>query len=81
MHNFLIFIQIEGLKLLWNRHLKFYKSSCSSKGNRVIFKDFLSGPKIGYELFDWEFFVKTILLILKVIIFLPLICFYQFLAH
>jgi hypothetical protein len=53
------FVQIEWFKLLWNRHLKLYKSSCNSKGNRVIFKDFLRGSKIGYELFGLEFSAKT----------------------
>jgi hypothetical protein len=58
--NFLIFfVQIEGFKLLWNRHLKLYKSSCNSKGNIVIFKDFLSSLEINYEIFDWEFFSKN----------------------
>jgi hypothetical protein len=36
-------------------HLKPYKSSCNSKGNIVIFKDFLMGSEIGYELFNQEF--------------------------
>jgi len=35
-----------------------YKSSCNSKGNRVIFKDFLRGSKIGNELFGSEFSAK-----------------------
>jgi hypothetical protein len=30
-----------------------------SKGNRVIFKDFLRGLKIGYELFNWNLFCKN----------------------
>jgi hypothetical protein len=48
MHNFLIFlVQIEQFKL-----------SCNSKGNKVIFKDFLGGSEIGYELFDLEIFVQ-----------------------
>ncbi len=52
-------VQIERFKLLWNGHLKLYKSSCNSEGNKIIFKDFLRGSKINYELFDWEFFVQT----------------------
>jgi len=60
VHNFLIFlVQIEHFKLLWNCHLKLYKSSSNSKGNKLIFKNFLRGLKIGYELFSWIFFVKT----------------------
>jgi hypothetical protein len=59
VHNFLIFcVQIEWFKLLWNRHLKLYKSSCNSKGNRVIFKDFLRGSEIGYEVLHWGLFCK-----------------------
>ncbi len=53
------FVQIEQFKLLWNCHLKLYKSSSNSKGNKLIFKNFLRGLKIGYELFSWIFFVKT----------------------
>jgi hypothetical protein len=50
MHNFLIILlQIEQFKL-----------SCNSKGNKVIFKDFLRGSEIGYKLFDWEIFVQMI---------------------
>ncbi len=29
-----------SIVVLWNCHLKVYKSCCNSKGNRVIFKDF-----------------------------------------
>jgi hypothetical protein len=36
------------------------KSSCNSKGNKIIFKDFLRGSKIGCELFDQEFSIKTV---------------------
>jgi hypothetical protein len=66
VHNFIILflVQIEWFKLLWNRHLKLYKSCSNSKGNRVIFKDFLRGLKIGYELFDQEFFCNNDLLYL-----------------
>ncbi len=53
------FFQIEKFKLIWNCHFKFYKSSCNSKYNKVIFKDFLKGSKIGYELFDQGFSIKT----------------------
>jgi hypothetical protein len=35
--------------------LKLCKSSCHSKGKKLIFKDFLMGSKISYELFDREF--------------------------
>jgi hypothetical protein len=60
MHNFLIFfVQIEQFKLLCNCHLKLYKLSSNSKGNIVIFRDFLRGSKIGYELFDQKNSVKT----------------------
>jgi hypothetical protein len=52
------FVQIEGFKLLWNRPLKLYKY-CNFKGNRVIFKDFLRGSEIGYELFNPKFSIKT----------------------
>jgi hypothetical protein len=52
-------VQIEQFKLFWNFHLKLYKSSCNFKGNKIIFKDFLSGLEIGYELFDRKCFVKT----------------------
>jgi len=55
---FSCFVQIEQFKLFWNIHLKLYKSSCNSKGKKIIFKDFLSGLEIGYELFDWKCFVK-----------------------
>jgi len=57
---FSFFVQIEWFKLLWNHHLKFYKSCWNSKSNIMIFKDFLRGLKIGYELFDQEFSVKMI---------------------
>jgi len=40
---FSIFVQIEQFKLLWNPHLKIYKSSCISKGNQVIFKEIFEG--------------------------------------
>ncbi len=50
MHNFLKFlVQIEQFKL-----------SCNSKGDKVIFKDFLRGSEIGYELFDLEILVQMI---------------------
>jgi hypothetical protein len=60
VHNFLIlFFQIERFKPLWNRHIKLYKSYCNSEGNKVIiFKDFLRGSEIGYELFNWNLFCK-----------------------
>jgi len=48
------YVQIEQFKLLWNFHLKLYKSACNSNGNSVIFKDFVRGSQIGYELFDWN---------------------------
>ncbi len=49
--------KLSKFKLLWNCHLKLYKSSCNSKGkgNKIIFNDFLRGLEISYELFDWEF--------------------------
>jgi hypothetical protein len=56
---FSFFVQIEQFKLLWNRHLKFYKWCFDSKGNRIIFKDFLNGSRKGYELFNREFSIKT----------------------
>jgi hypothetical protein len=56
---FSFFVQIEWFKLVWNFHLKLYKSSSNSKGNIVIFKEFLRGLKICYELFDQDFSVKT----------------------
>jgi hypothetical protein len=60
VHNFLIFlVQIEWFKLLWNCHLKLYKSSSNTEGNKLIFKNFLRGSKVGYELFSWIFLVKT----------------------
>ncbi len=60
MHNFLIFlVQIGRFKLLCNCHLKLYKSSSNSKSNKVIFRDFLRGSKIGYELFYQKLSVKT----------------------
>jgi hypothetical protein len=40
---FSFFVQIEGFKLLWNHHLKSYKSSSNFKGNKIIFKDFFEG--------------------------------------
>jgi hypothetical protein len=55
---FHFFFQIEQFKLFWNHHLKLYKSFCNFKGNKIIFKDFLRGLKIGYELFDREISVK-----------------------
>jgi hypothetical protein len=56
---FSFFVQIEWFKLLWNCHLKVYKSRCNSKGNRIIYKDFSKGLKICYELFNSEFSLKT----------------------
>jgi hypothetical protein len=56
---FSFFVQIERFKLLWNCYFKLYKSSCNSKGNIVILKDFLRGLEIGYELLNREFFAKT----------------------
>jgi hypothetical protein len=55
MHNFLSFVPIEQFKLLCNRHFKLYKSSSNSKENIIIFKDFLRGSEIGYEMFNQEF--------------------------
>ncbi len=55
---FSCFVQIEWFKLVWNFHLQLYKSFWNSKGNRVIFKDFLRGSKICYELFDRDFSIK-----------------------
>jgi hypothetical protein len=54
---------------------KLCKSSCNSKGNIVIFKDFLMGSKISYEVFDREIFVKMTLLLRRIGSFLPLIHF------
>jgi hypothetical protein len=79
VHNLLNFFQIEWFKLLWNCHLKLYKSSDNSKGNRIVFKDCLRASKISYELFDWKFSVKTIPLLWMIITFLPLIRFCQLL--
>jgi hypothetical protein len=84
MHNFLIFflVQIEQFKLLWNCHLKLYKSSCNSKGNRVIFKNFLGISKLSYELVDWEFSVKMSRpLLWEALTFSPLIRFCWFLVQ
>jgi hypothetical protein len=58
-------VQIERFKLLRNHHLKLCKSSCNSRGNRVIFKNFLRGAKIGYKLKIREFSVKSTPPILK----------------
>jgi hypothetical protein len=58
---FSFLVQIERFKLLWNHHLKLYKSSSNSKGNRLIFKDFLRGSKIVYEIFHWKFSAKNTL--------------------
>jgi hypothetical protein len=56
---FSCFVQLEQFKLFSNLHFKLYKSSCTFKGNKIIFKCFLNGLKINYELFNWESFVKT----------------------
>jgi hypothetical protein len=81
VHNFLNF-WIERFKLCWNGHLKLYKSSCNSKGNREIFKDFLRVLEIGYELFLWIFFGKNDSPLLGgIVTFLPLICLCQFLVR
>jgi hypothetical protein len=74
------FNQIERFKLLWNCHLKLYKSSCNSKGNKIIFKDVLRGLKIDYELFEWEFSIKTTPQLWKVVIFSFLVQFCWFLV-
>ncbi len=42
---FSFFFQTERFRLLWNRHLKLYKSSCNSKGNKIIFKDIFWGVR------------------------------------
>jgi hypothetical protein len=55
---FSFFVQIEQFKLLWNHHLKIYKSCYNFKGNKIIFKEFFKGSKINYEVFYWEFHVK-----------------------
>jgi hypothetical protein len=47
--------------MLQERLLKLYKSSSNTKDNRLIFKDFLRGSKIGYELFGRKFSAKTTL--------------------
>ncbi len=57
---FSFFVQIERFKLLWNRHLKIYKSYCNFLSNRIICKDFLRG--FGNRLWVvWSrfIFVKT----------------------
>jgi len=60
VHNFLFFfVQIERFKLLWNCHLTLYKSSYNSKSNKVIFKEFLRGSEIGYELLGLILFITT----------------------
>ncbi len=54
----LFFVQIERFELLWNCHLKLYKSSSNSKSNEVIFKEFLRGSEIGYELLGLVFLIN-----------------------
>ncbi len=79
VHNFLIcLVQIERFKLLWNRHLKLYKSSSNSKGNKLIFKSFLRGSKIGYELFSGISFLQQPPLLWETVTFLPPVHFCQF---
>ncbi len=74
-------VQIEWFKLFWNHHLKLYKSSCNSKGNRIIFKDFFE----GFENKLWAdqlriFFKNEPLLLWGAVTFSPLIKFFQFLV-
>jgi hypothetical protein len=38
--------------------LSFTKASCNPKGNKIIFKDFLRGLEIGYELFNQKISIK-----------------------
>jgi len=75
------FVQIEQFKLLHNCHLKLYKSSCNFKGNKNIFKDFFTGSKIGFELFNQNISIETTRPTSGAITFLPLIYFCQFLVQ
>jgi hypothetical protein len=35
-----------------------YKLSCNSNGNKIIFKDFMKGSKIDYQLFNRDTYSK-----------------------
>jgi hypothetical protein len=80
VHNF--FFLFGSNWAIWtalNFHLKLYKSSGYFKGNRIICKEFLRGLKIiGYELFVWEFSVKTTHPTWGVVTFSPLVHFCWF---
>jgi hypothetical protein len=82
MH-FSFFVQIEWFKPLWNCHLKFYKSFCNSKCNKIIFKDFFEG--FGNRLWTiWSkvfFFVKMTPLLQGAVTFSILVHFCRFLMR
>jgi hypothetical protein len=60
LHQCITFSFFFGFKLSDLNCFEIIKSSCTSKGNKIIFKEFLRCSKIGYELFDWECFGKMI---------------------
>jgi hypothetical protein len=60
VHNFLIyFFKLSNLNCSEIVILSSTNHFCNSKGNRIIFKDFLRGSKKSYELFEREFSAKT----------------------
>jgi len=55
----IFFFKLSNLNCFEIIILSFTKSSCNSKGNKIKYKDFLRGFKIGYELFNQNVSIKT----------------------